>query len=90
MSTPPIEKCRVGRYASRELLALCQPPIIDKVRYIVDFHGHRWEVDEFASPRPGLVVAEIELPDSNTPYDLPPFVGENVTGNPDYYNSNLR
>ena len=75
---------------ARQLLAMCPPPIIDKVRDIVEFHGHCWEVDEFSSPRQGLVVADIELPDSQTPSDLPPFVGENVTGNPDYYNSNLR
>lgn len=71
-----------------ELLGLCLGNIIDKTRYIVDYRGHRWEIDKFESPR-RLTVAEIELPTSDTPYELPPFVGENVTGNPDYYNSVL-
>lgn len=71
------------------MLQLCEPPLLEKTRFIVDYDGHTWEVDEYHGTREGLVVAEIELPDSATPYALPPFVGENVTGNVKYYNSNL-
>lgn len=63
--------------------------IIRKTRYLVDFGGFRWEVDEFHSPAAGLTVAEIELPDSNAEFPLPPFIGEEVTGNPAYYNSSI-
>lgn len=73
---------------AEEMLSLCEPPIINKVRYIVPYAGFTWEVDKFES-NTGLVTAEIELPDSNTKYSLPPFVGDNVTGNPIYCNSNL-
>lgn len=72
-----------------ELLSLCDGSPIEKIRYIVPFGGFTWEVDEYKGSRSGLVVAEIELPSSNTVYPLPPFVSANVTGDPRYYNSNL-
>lgn len=72
-----------------QLLNMCLPTVIEKTRYLVPFEGHTWEVDEFHGARRGLVVAEIEIGNSNQQYTLPPFVGQNVTGNPDYYNSNL-
>lgn len=72
-----------------QLLNMCLPTVIEKTRYLVPFEGHTWEVDEFHGVRQGLVVAEIEIGNSNQQYTLPPFVGQNVTGNPDYYNSNL-
>lgn len=72
-----------------DMLKLCVGGIIDKTRYYVEFGGHLWEVDEFHGGHEGLAVAEIELSDSTYEYSLPPFVGEEVTGNPAYYNSNL-
>ena len=36
-----------------------------------------------------LVVAEIELKDENETFPIPPFIGEEVTGNVAYYNSTL-
>ena len=62
---------------------------IDKTRYLVDYGGFVWEVDEFHGRLEGLVVAEIELPSETTQFALPPFAGEDVTGNPAYYNSTL-
>jgi adenylate cyclase len=43
------------------LIELCLRPLIEKVRYIVEYHGKRWEVDEFRGENAGLVLAEIEL-----------------------------
>lgn len=74
---------------ARELLGLCQPPILEKRRYIVDYAGKKWEVDEFMGHLSPLVLAEIELASEDERYDLPPFIGKNVTGDPRYYNSNL-
>ncbi len=71
------------------MLAMCEPPVLEKTRHIVEFEGKIWEVDEFSGARKGLVTAEIELSSEDEAYALPPFVGENVTGNPAYYNSNL-
>lgn len=73
---------------ARELLALSRTPIIDKTRYIIPYAGHTWELDVFTSPR-ALVLAEVELADADEPLDLPPWLGREVTDNPDYYNSNI-
>ncbi|MDE6552421.1 MAG: CYTH domain-containing protein [Muribaculaceae bacterium] len=74
---------------AEELLGMCESPVIEKIRFLVPFEGKIWEVDEFFGSKTGLVTAEIELVSADEQYDLPPFVGENVTGNPAYYNSNL-
>ncbi|MDE6299934.1 MAG: CYTH domain-containing protein [Muribaculaceae bacterium] len=74
---------------ARRMLRLALPGLIEKIRYIVPWDGMIWEVDDFISPNPDLTVAEVELPSSGHHYSLPPFAGENVTGNPAYYNSNL-
>ena len=68
---------------------LCLPGSIDKNRYIVDFEGNTWEVDEFLGALAGLVLAEIELECSEQSYSKPDFIGKNVTGDSSYYNSNL-
>ncbi len=73
---------------AEEMLDICVGKVIDKTRYLVDFAGHTWEVDEFVSPV-SLWVAEAELQRADEPLELPDWVGEEVTGNPDYYNSNL-
>lgn len=75
--------------AAEMLDRLSTGAVIDKTRYIVMYKGHRWEVDEFHSPVEGLVVAEIELKSADETFDIPPFIGEEVTGNPAYYNSSM-
>ena len=66
-----------------------QGSVISKTRYIVPDGTYNWEVDEFHGSHEGLVVAEIELPHAEATFDRPDFIGEEVTGNPAYYNSNL-
>ncbi len=74
----------------KQLLELCEPGIIDKTRYLVpEKSGLVFEVDEFYGDNEGLVVAEIELPDENYPFEKPVWLGEEVTGDPKYYNSML-
>ncbi len=68
---------------------LCIKPIIEKYRHIVEFNGNTWEIDEFKGALNGLVLAEIEIPYSEYKYDIPPFIGKNVTNDARYYNSNL-
>ena len=73
------------------LLRLCQPGIIDKVRWLVPMSdGHTFEVDEFHGENEGLVVAEVELSAPDEPYERPAWLGEEVTGDRRYYNSQLR
>jgi len=74
---------------ARELLAMCEPPLVDKTRYIIMYEGDRWEVDEFHGHLQGLVVAELEVPSVDYRYALPPFAGREVTGDARYYNANL-
>lgn len=74
----------------RELLGCCGGRTVEKTRYLVPASdGYIWEVDEFGGRHAGLVVAEIELPAEDAAFHLPTFVGEEVTGNPAYYNSVL-
>lgn len=72
------------------LLSLCEPGIIDKTRYLVSSGQHTFEVDEFHGDNDGLVMAEVELKAPDEPYQKPPFIAEEVTGDRRYYNSHLR
>ncbi len=72
-----------------QLLDLCEQPIIEKIRYVIDWEGVTWEVDEFFGVNAGLVVAEVELEDVNQQISFPPWIGDEVTDDPRYFNSNL-
>lgn len=71
------------------IFQLAEPGIVMKTRYLVKYDGLIWEVDEFHGSLEGVVIAEVEVPESGYEYNLPPFVGQNITGDPRYYNSNL-
>ena len=72
-----------------ELLRLCEPPLIEKVRRRLEHDGLVWEVDEFFGENQGLVVAEVELEHEDRPFTKPVWVGEEVTNDPRFYNANL-
>lgn len=74
---------------ARDMLKMCKGTIINKTRYLVNYAEHLWEIDEFHDTHEGLIIAEIELQSPSEEYMLPEFIGENVTSNPQYYNSNL-
>lgn len=74
---------------AQALLALCDGPLIEKTRYLVLHAGHQWEVDEFAGDNAGLVVAELELASEDEAFDSPAWLGEEVTHDARYFNSNL-
>ena len=74
---------------AEELMKLCEPGMIDKTRYLVRWGTHVFEVDEFYGENNGLVVAEVELTDEKETFEIPPFLGEEVTGQVKYYNSFL-
>ncbi|MEH6406938.1 MAG: CYTH domain-containing protein [Leeuwenhoekiella sp.] len=71
------------------LLKLCEPGVIDKTRYEVKVGEHLFEVDEFYDANEGLIVAEIELNDTKEDFISPDWLGEEVTGDVRYYNSQL-
>lgn len=80
---------------AQEMLAANTTDMIHKTRHIVPYEGKTWEIDEFhnvlspANASESLVMAEIELNGEDEAFELPPFVGIEVTGDPRYYNSQL-
>ena len=74
---------------ARSLMNLDDLPIISKTRYLVQYEGRTWEVDEFHDDNDGLIVAEIELDTENDIIKMPPWIGEEVTTDYRYLNSNL-
>lgn len=74
---------------ARQMMTLIQGVEIVKDRYLVPYRGHMWEVDVFAGAHEGLVVAEVELSSEAEAFELPPWLGEEVTGQTKYYNASL-
>lgn len=74
---------------ANDLFQLCEPGIIEKIRYEIKVGNHIFEVDEFAGDNEGLTIAEIELKDESEEFIHPDWLGNEVTGNCQYYNSNL-
>ncbi|MDD4385355.1 MAG: CYTH domain-containing protein [Bacteroidales bacterium] len=72
-----------------ELLKICEPGVIDKIRYLVTVGKHTFEVDEFFGDNQGLTVAEIELNSEDEAFQKPSWLGDEVTGDAKYYNSML-
>lgn len=71
------------------LMSLRQGIVIEKTRYIVPCGELAWEVDVFSGENGGLVIAEIELPDECHPIERPSWIGTEITGRAQYYNSSL-
>jgi CYTH domain-containing protein len=74
---------------AQELIKLCTTGIIDKVRHYIPHGRHVWEVDVFHGDNEGLVIAEIELSSENETFELPSWVGDEVTDDKRYYNAML-
>jgi CYTH domain-containing protein len=76
-------------HADELLDTLCIKPVIEKTRYRIEHRGLVWDVDEFAGENAGLVIAEVELESEEQAIELPEWVGDEVTGDPRYYNVSL-
>ena len=74
---------------AKELITLCLPTIIEKIRYEVTYKGVLFEVDEFEGTHSGLVLVEVELNSTEDVFEKPNWVGKEVTGDKKYYNSYL-
>lgn len=68
---------------------LAEKPIIEKKRYRIPQGKFVWEIDEFFGENQGLIVAEIEMESEDEAFDRPEWAGQEVTGDPRYFNSNL-
>lgn len=71
------------------LFEICLPGAIHKTRYTVPYGAHVFEVDEFHGDNQGLVLAEVELQTADEAFEKPAWLGQEVTGSPEYYNSQL-
>ena len=74
---------------AEQLLALCERPLIEKVRHTEQHEGKTWEIDVFGGENEGLVMAELELGSEDEPFTAPPWAIEEVSHDPRYYNANL-
>ena len=81
-------KWPIGGDEARSLLRF-SAGAIEKTRYIVPYEGHTFEVDRFYGANEGLVMAEVELSTRDEEFARPEWLGEEVTGDVRYYNSQL-
>ncbi|GAA3593552.1 CYTH domain-containing protein [Flavivirga amylovorans] len=79
----------ISKNEAESLLNICESGVIDKIRYEVKIKNHIFEIDEFFGDNEGLVVAEVELGSENEIYEMPHWLGQEVTGHIKYYNSQL-
>jgi CYTH domain-containing protein len=80
---------RISNEDAEELIKLCLPGIIEKVRHYVEYKGHIWEIDTFYGENEGLTVAEIELKSEKDTFELPVWIDREVSGDTRYYNAVL-
>lgn len=71
------------------LMALRNGGVIEKVRHVVPWQDLAWEIDVFSGDNTGLIIAEIELRHEDQQFELPTWIGPEVTGLAQYYNSGL-
>jgi CYTH domain-containing protein len=88
-SRPEFEYPIPLRDATWMLDCLCEQPLIDKTRYVVRRNGCVFEIDEFHGENAGLVLVEVELASEGQVIDVPEWIGEEVTHDARFYNSNL-
>jgi len=81
---------------AQDLLKLCGDKIIDKTRYLVkemmpdgNPGTHIYEVDEYYGANEGLATAEVELSRPDETFEIPSWIGEEVTPDRSYSNASL-
>jgi len=79
----------ITKNEAQSLLNLCEPTIIDKIRYEIEVGNHTFEVDTFFGENDGLTIAEVELKHEDEIFETPSWLGKEVTGDIKYYNSQL-
>jgi adenylate cyclase len=63
--------------------------LIEKLRYRLPWHGLVWEIDVFQGQNHGLIIAEIELPHEDEPFEKPSWLGPEITAEQRYSNASL-
>ena len=85
--TRPEFEYEIPKKEAEFLLGMCINNLVEKVRYIEKYKGMIWEVDVFEKANSGLIMAEIELESENQLFEIPPWIGEEVTFDKRFYNS---
>ncbi len=75
--------------AEEILDTLCEKPLLEKIRHFLRYGEHLWEIDEFADDNAGLIVAEVELDHPDESFARPDWLGEDISHDLRYYNSQL-
>lgn len=83
------EYCIGEGVEATNIIAAMNLTSLQKLRFKVKHGSHIWDVDVFLGKNKGLFVAEIELEHEDEEFEMPAWVGEEVSGDPKYYNSNL-
>lgn len=63
----------------------CGDRVVEKKRYLCG----RWEIDEYFKANQGLFTAEIELNSVDEEFEIPSWLGEEISDNPEYTNGAL-
>ncbi len=74
---------------AEELWPLCETQAIEKNRYLLTQGSLIWEIDEFLGDNKGLIIAEIELQTADQTFEKPDWLGEEVSNDKRYFNSQL-
>lgn len=78
----------IPRGVAERMLGRCKG-VVDKMRHLVEYGGHTFEIDEFRGDNEGLIIAKVELASANEEVALPSWCGDEVTGERRFYNSFL-
>ncbi|MEJ6589731.1 MAG: CYTH domain-containing protein [Crocinitomicaceae bacterium] len=79
----------IPKIEGEEMILSLSLKVLKKRRYEILFEGKVWEVDVFKNELEGLILAEIELESEDEKIILPNWVGEEVSYDAQYYNTNL-
>lgn len=74
--------------AARMICALCRTRV-RKRRYLIRHGQHEWHVDKFLDGNEPLVTAEIELSSESEIFEMPDWIGQEVTTDPRFSNASL-
>lgn len=66
-------------------------PVVEKIRYRLDYAGLTWEIDVYQNENAGLITADVELTSLEHSISFPEWIDVNseLTQNPQYFNQNL-
>ncbi|MEM9478479.1 MAG: CYTH domain-containing protein [Verrucomicrobiota bacterium] len=74
---------------AQEMLKFSVGTDVSKIRTVVRVGEHEWEVDKFLGANEGLIVAEVELEHVGEEFEVPAWVGEEITTDSRFTNAML-